>query len=796
VAENLQGEPANTIHVKEIKRGAKKLPVVGRRRGLQVAVGPSESREYLLTNKEKAYFAGETGSTNTRSYEGLIVELHKFLEGWDLVLGDMPLSTWGTKNACVLPQSMTREYVFEGTTETVFLADDENVMIITFASSYRGSAAFVPRIDIRSIWEEGRPGYESCWDADGRTLALRRIDHEERTEERDYPVWIAIACDRPADFTPRADYRETTYTKDAARRAMGSAAPYIPGRIEFEFSGDEPFAASVTFSIAVADTLEEATGLARQGLSDEFALYDIKMRRISEILDGVGVTMRDNDYRYALLWAAASLDALIMNQMGRGIFAGLHWFPNYWGRDTFISLPGAALVRGEFETARDILETFAGLQDVDERSPSYGRIPNLAMPGEVYYNTADGTWWFVRETYEYLRYTGDTDFAVAVLPTVARAIEAVLATRVDEHNLNVHGEAETWMDAGGEAHAFSPRGNRAVEIQVLWYTALESGASIAEAAGSTDHATRWRGIAEGVRAAFEELFWCEERSGLYDHINADGTPDLMVRPNQLFAATAPWNALLGEDREEKLVRHVRATCALPHGVASLDPSDPAFHPRHLDLERYHFDEAYHNGDVWVWLTGPLVTALVKHGMVGEAWYQTKVLADLMFEEGAAGTLPELRNGVPPEEGDNVAGAVSQAWSLAEFLRNFYQDYLGVRPNLLEGTIEIRPSLPKDVPWLTAPVRLGAGFVSLFYEVDASADRATYSVAADDQMQPLTIRLAARVPPCADVQDGLVEAEAELAPGGAVEFDVVRGAVGWEATVRRSAAGAGARSRAS
>ena len=108
--------------------------MTGKRHGLQVVVGPRESREYVLTNKERAYFAGETGTANTRSYAGLIVELHKFLEGWDLLLGGVPLSAWGLRNACVLPQSMTREYLVERTAETVFLADGINVLIPSCSS--------------------------------------------------------------------------------------------------------------------------------------------------------------------------------------------------------------------------------------------------------------------------------------------------------------------------------------------------------------------------------------------------------------------------------------------------------------------------------------------------------------------------------------------------------------------------------------------------------------------------------------------------------------------------------------
>ncbi|MCK4916171.1 MAG: hypothetical protein KAS89_08365, partial [Candidatus Eisenbacteria sp.] len=69
------------------------------------------------------------------------------------MLGDVPLSSWGLKSACVLPQSVTREYVIEQTTETVFLADRENILLVSYSSNHSGRAAFEPRIDIRSIWE-------------------------------------------------------------------------------------------------------------------------------------------------------------------------------------------------------------------------------------------------------------------------------------------------------------------------------------------------------------------------------------------------------------------------------------------------------------------------------------------------------------------------------------------------------------------------------------------------------------------------------------------------------------------
>jgi glycogen debranching enzyme len=746
-----------------------RFPVEGRRRGLQIVVGPRDSREYILTNKEKAYFAGETGTTNTRSYAGLIVELHKFLEGWDLVLGDVPLSSWGLRSACVLPQSMTREYLIEQTTETVFLADYRNLLLVTYSSNHRGRAAFEPRFDIRSIWEEGQQEYETRWDKKKRVLALRRRDHPSRSPKQDYPVWVAVACDTPASFAPRETYRRTTYTKDAARRAMASAIPYSPGQLEFTFGGGEGFAGSVTFSVAVADTYEEAADEAQRGIVEEFSLYDDKMRRMADVLEGAGITTHDNDYRLALQWANASVDGLIMNQLGRGIFAGLHWFPNYWGRDTFISLPGACLVRGEFETAREILESFAVMQEKHEDSLLLGRIPNLAMPGETYYNTADGTWWFVREAYEYLRYTGDRDFAKEFLPVVERAIEGALAKRVDDLGFVMHGQAETWMDAGGESSPFSPRGNRAVEVQALWYTALVSGAAIARAARREKLARSWEERAEVVKGSFLEAFPDPETGGLFDHLDPDGTPDHKIRPNQILAATVPWEGLLSEETESRMLNLVRETCVLRHGVTSLHTEDPDFHPYHLDLERYHFDEAYHNGDVWVWLSGPVVSALVKHGHLAAAWEQTAMLRDLIFDEGAAGTLPELRNGVPREREENVAGAVSQAWSLAEFIRNFYQDYLGVRPDMLSRTVDVRPALPPGCRWMSAPVRLGSGSLLVLHHARESGTRGCTRLALSEDAEPLTIRYAGLVPPGAREQRRTETIEFELRPSQWVEL---------------------------
>ena len=128
------------------------------------------------------------------------------------------------------------------------------------------------------------------------------------------------------------------------------------------------------------------------------------------------------------------------------------------------------------------------------------------------------------------------------------------------------------------------------------------------------------------------------------------------------------------------------------GVLSLNAADPFFHPKHLDLANYYYDEAYHNGDLWLWLSGSFVSALNEPR---EGFGQTRMLLDEIMDEGAVGTLQEIRDGAKAENNDEFGGATSQAWSLAELLRNVVQDYAGLKVDLTADppTVTLRPSSP-------------------------------------------------------------------------------------------------------
>ncbi len=472
----------------------------------------------------------------------------------------------------------------------------------------------------------------------------------------------------------------------------GFAAPrFRTARDESDFTLYLAFADHPRAAQRHAEQLREDDGVRRH------------KQGIQQILTRSYLWTSDTDYNRALMWAKLSSYFLVEDEFGKGIWAGLPWFKNNWGRDTFIALPGTLLVTGRFEDAKEVIRNFAHWQCMDKKSPDYGRVPNRVTgtrDADKIYNTADGTPWLIRELYEYLCYTGDTSFAEEMFPTVKTAIEGAIKHYVDDQGLMTHDDADTWMDARirGE-QPWSARGNRANDIQALWFTSLQIGARLAGMTGDTKSAKAWSALAGKVKTAFNRRFWDPAKGKMADRLRPDNTRDLKVRPNQLMTISVPMiDPLLTTERMEKVVRNAAGELLFPYGIASLSQKDPYFHPyhHHEDDAWYHFDAAYHNGTVWGWNAGFTVTALCRTGQTATAWALTRNLADQILNHGCRGGMSELLDAWPNAKGNiTLSGTWTQAWSTSEFARNGYQDYGGFDPRLLENELRLKPSLPLD-----------------------------------------------------------------------------------------------------
>jgi len=629
----------------------------------------SVNHRFVYTNKTAGFFLGNSHSQNSSGFEGWTVNEHHVLRDYLLLLNGKPLKRSKIRKFIYDPVSFTRVYE-NGLTETFTLLDSLDFLLLEI--QLPGATDTIGLIPVFHQPQATPPD----------TVGKRRCE-------------VTLPVDRFAGFSDTLRIR------------------YWPGKKR-----------SAYFSFSLErkgpDSLEEL-----------LRLRNARRARIGRFLGRQSLRVDQEEINQALQWSLLAADALVSRQRGTGIWAGLPWFNNYWGRDTFISFGGTLLVTGNFSAAREILKNFASFQFTDPNKREYGRIPNRVTNREVIYNTTDGTWWFLRALYEYYLYSGDESLVKELFPVVKRAVRGAMAKRTDSFGFLTHEDAETWMDAKGAQGAWSPRGNRAVEIQALWYTALRIAGKMARLHGKQEHrfAADCDSAASHVKEQFNHYFWNERRQCLYDHLNADGSPDTSLRPNQIFAVTVPAlpgiEPLLSEGRQRKVARYVTEQLTTEWGVLSLWYKDRYFHPFHHYQPYYVPDEAYHNGLIWTWLAGPVIEALLKFDQFkpAAALYQKEAWQILHLD--ALGNYSELLEPVPRKgaERPQISGTVSQAWSVAEFNRNFYQHIVGYRPNVPERRFVLSPKL---LPGLGS-VEIALPFGSALLRVGMKQEEDTFQV---------------------------------------------------------------------
>lgn len=634
------------------------------------------SREFAYTNKQDAFFYGETNARNTSGWQGFNVSGFEFLDDYVLLANGEPLDR-STAETTVYPDHLVRTYP-DGIIEQLRIVDSVALFGLMVTSPRAVELAIIP------YFTDGRNAdYYDITLGTGTALIARK-NHLRRSPTRNHPVWLAV---HSKNMLPQI--------QDSVQGMQYSPVALSGGRSKTHI-----------ISVAVADEAEVAAQLAQTHLANAAKYFRERRARMEKLLSETRVVTEDKRFNDALAWAKLSLDALIMNQGTKGIFAGLPWFNNYWGRDTFIALPGATLVTGRFDEARAILQSFARFQQTDSLSSDYGRIPNIVTTTERGYNTADGTPRFVMMAREYVERSGDSTFILEVYPTVLRAIEGTVKYHTDEHGFLTHEDAETWMDAVGPKGPWSPRGNRANDIQALWVQQLDAGAWFATRIGDVTSARYWTELRDRAKAGFLREFVHDGR--VADRLLPDGSRDMRVRPNQLF--TLP---LLPDSLRALVTQTVATKLTYRHGVASLSQDDEDFHPYHLH-ELYPKDAAYHNGVVWTWLQGALISELCRFGKQDFAYWLTANSVGQILDRGAVGTQSELLDAAPrPGESEPaLSGTFSQAWNLAEFVRNFYDDYLGVRIARYDHTITLRPRLPQALGNVSATLNLNGRAVPL------------------------------------------------------------------------------------
>jgi len=463
-------------------------------------------------------------------------------------------------------------------------------------------------------------------------------------------------------------YRETCYRQEAERGLADREDLYSPGFLRAPLEDDEAW----TMILATERSAIEEVPRWR---SDE-------LRRRSKIaIRGRDLTGGDPFLGELGARLALAADAFVVTRgEGESIIAGYPWFAD-WGRDTMISLPGLCLVTGEKEIAASIIRTFTS-EIRDGLIPN--RFPDDGGPiPDDHYNSVDASLWLI-EAVAALADTvqGEDDpvdtthvaeYVAEFWPALLEVVEAYqrgtrFGIRMDEGDALIeHGEPGmqlTWMDARVGDWVVTPRDGKGVEINALWYNALERIAGLAPILGEDPEP--YQELARRVRDSFG-VFHYRQGGYLYDRITPEGEPDPSLRPNQLLAVSLP-HSPVGKGVASSLLRVVERELLVPLGVRTLGVDDPRYRGR-FEGGRRERDAAYHSGTAWPWLLGPFISAYLRiHGTSEESRREIqRILEPLRAHllEYGLGQVTEVVAGDPPHR---PGGCFAQAWSVAEILR--------------------------------------------------------------------------------------------------------------------------------
>lgn len=664
---------AMTLFCTPNNESSTRLPLLG------ISVSSTENREFSFTDKQSAYYYGRTHSLGKDWFSGWNVATEKIMSDYQLFINGQAVNR-ADASVIVYPNEIVRQYSWGK--EIFRMFDKQKVLQIELSPS--SESKYSIRILSEQFTFDRLPNniaYFKSNHGKKRVLALSSADRKELSFSRtDQGVIIHVGINSQG-FLIALDSSET----------------------------------------AVNQLLDTAS---QKG--SEWKLQ--RNSRMEKLLSDNFIRTSNGEIDHAVLWNILSVDALITEQTGHGIYAGLPWFNDYWGRDMFISLPGAALVTGQFDIARKILLSFAEYQNKDKNSKFYGRVPNRVRPDDIIYNTTDGTPRFIHALYEYIRYSGDTTLIQKLYPVIQRSIEGPIKYWVDGKGYLTHDDADTWMDAKWEGKIpWSPRGNRAVDIQSLWFDQLQAGIFFAQFMKNSSDENSWTIIQKKLQSNFEKDFLDTVSVQMADRLTKSNKPDFTVRPNQLFA----YDLIENTDLKTNLTRKAWEGLVYPWGAASLSQFDPNFHPWHESDTYLHKDEAYHNGTVWLWNNGIAMQRMIESGQKNIAFELFRNMSNqTLHSEGAVGALSELTDALPHEGKSNIklSGTFSQAWSSAEYLRVWYQFFLGIQPNAISKTVSMKPNIPDSLNHLDYHTVLFDGTLTgSFHRSDSTAK---YAYSAD------------------------------------------------------------------
>jgi predicted glycogen debranching enzyme len=636
----------------------------------------SLGREILRSNRAGSYACTTIIGCNTRKYHGLLIcplekfndERFVFLSSLDETVvqhdSEFNLGIHKFQEDSYYPKGHKYAQSFEAdiVATTVFrvggvilkrevvLVDQEEQVLIKYTLEDAHSPTllrFRPFLAFRNIHELTH----------ANMIANTRVTKVENgIKSKMYAGFpsLYMQFSKEIDFVQVPDwYYNIEYIQEYERGYDYKEDLYVPGYFEASIKKGE----SIIFSAALK---ENSTKDLKKAFSN--ALLNRHSR---------------NNYYNCLVNAAHQF--LVRRNKKTEILAGYPWFGT-WGRDTFISLPGLTLALGDTQSFNDVVDTMLSRM-------KGGLFPNMGSEKNPAFNSVDAPLWFFWSIQEYIHYTGEP--LSSIWEKYGKAMKDILNSYRNGTSFNIKmlengliyagapGKALTWMDAVIHGVPSTPRRGMPVEINALWYNAIQLCLALAKEAGDKKFTAQWKDLPELIKTSFIKTFWNDSKGYLADYVSEEGA-DFSVRPNMIIATALDYE-ILSPEMNKSIVDVVQSELLTPKGLRTLSPKNEKYKGVYEGSQEDR-DSAYHQGTVWPWLLEHYSKGYLKIYKQAGVSHIKKILDG--FEEEMTnhgiGTISEIYNGDPPH---NPKGAISQAWSVAALLQMFkmIETYNNKRP---------------------------------------------------------------------------------------------------------------------
>jgi glycogen debranching enzyme len=342
------------------------------------------------------------------------------------------------------------------------------------------------------------------------------------------------------------------------------------------------------------------------------------------------------------------------------IAAGIPWYMDLFGRDSLIASYESIL--HDPKLARGTIDALARLQGkkvdrVSEEAPGkilheYRRGPltpaaRRLIPSYPYYGTIDATPLFLVTLSEYVRVTGDLDFAAARWRHVDAAVEWMrrYGDRDGDGFLEYQRDSDTglvnqgWKDSGDSVLFRDGRvadpAIALVEVQGYAYDARRRTAELARHLGKAHEAERLEEEAAALATRIHERYWLDDRAYFAEALDGrkERVDSLTSNPGHLL-----WAGAVRPDQARAIAKVLLgADMFSGFGVRTMGEREGGFNP-----------VSYHNGSVWPHDNALILAGLVRYGLHDEA---SQLAEALLAALGAFADTepPELFCGYPARD---------------------------------------------------------------------------------------------------------------------------------------------------